>query len=371
MPRSNSNEDGNARVTGFYLHHGRPYEPIDVRSDHLAQHWVFHSLSFPVGACLPGGLSLCAVRHGRDTSTRPPVNPCRTPLAKPNATPPVKASNAESDQGRRWAVVATIVLASSTASQAAAQQSQALIPGGPYTIGCSPGDEQCDADEGPKRGITVQIDAFRIDRHETSVAEYRRCVEAGVCRHPFTYRRSHYCNYDAPGRDHYPVNCVNWSQAYAFCRWREGRLAHEAEWEVAARAGSPWAQPWGPNPATCDEAVMDPGEPGQADYVTDGCWRDLSWPRGQFPPNLWGLYDVIGGVSEWVMNWYHEGAYREHYAKGDLAGPQSGSKKVIKGGAWDERAWAQRVSNRFSKPKRGNPDLYGSNGIRCVFPLSE
>lgn len=283
----------------------------------------------------------------------------------------MKASNAESDQGRRWAVVATIVLASSTASQAAAQQSQALIPGGPYTIGCSPGDEQCDADEGPKRGITVQIDAFRIDRHETSVAEYRRCVEAGVCRHPFTYRRSHYCNYDAPGRDHYPVNCVNWSQAYAFCRWREGRLAHEAEWEVAARAGSPWAQPWGPNPATCDEAVMDPGEPGQADYVTDGCWRDLSWPRGQFPPNLWGLYDVIGGVSEWVMNWYHEGAYREHYAKGDLAGPQSGSKKVIKGGAWDERAWAQRVSNRFSKPKRGNPDLYGSNGIRCVFPLSE
>ncbi len=86
---------------------------------------------------------------------------------------------------------------------------------------------------------------------------------------------------------------------------------------------------------------------------------------------------MVGGTSEWVMNWYAPNAYARVYAKGDIKGPSmleakrmsKTALKAIKGGSWDEKQWAQRVSNRFAKPITGNPDLYGSNGIRCVTPI--
>ncbi len=244
-----------------------------------------------------------------------------------------------------------------------------LVPAGSFRVGCSVGDGLCGVDEGPKGGVLVSVPAFYIDISEVSVAEYRNCVEASACKIPFTYKRTHYCNYDAPGRDEYPVNCVNWQQASNYCRWQGGRLAFEVEWEKAARAGTSNAHPWGSQPASCERAVMDPGKPGEKDTETDGCWRDLTWPRNSFPANQLGLYDMVGGLSEWVMDWYTVDLHLNFYQKGRLLGPEKGELKVIKGGAWDEKFWAQRVSNRFAKPVKGNPDLYGSNGIRCVTPL--
>lgn len=240
------------------------------------------------------------------------------------------------------------------------------VPAGPFRMGCSTGDVLCEADEGPEGGVRVDVHGFYIDRSETSVAEFRACVEAGACERPFDYRRTHYCNYDAPGRDDHPVNCVNWNLANHYCTWRGARLAWEAEWEKAARAGTHTPYWWGYAPADCTRAVIDPGGPEQPDTETDGCWRDLSWPRNQFPANPLGLYDMIGGTSEWVANWYAEDAYVRLYAAGDLRGPAMGVRKVIKAGSWDEKHRAQRVSNRFSKPVTGNRDLYGSNGIRCA-----
>ncbi len=248
------------------------------------------------------------------------------------------------------------------------KQDNALVyvPAGSFLMGCSKGDKLCDRDEGPQGGVSVFVPSFYIDKHEASVAEYQLCVDRGACDKPFDYKRTHYCNYGAPGRGDYPVNCVNWVMAKQYCEWRGARLAYEAEWEKAARAGTDTAYPWGMMPADCKRAVIDPGKPGERDTETDGCWRDLSWPRGSFQANAWGLYDMIGGTSEWVMNWYQRDAYVRYYAQGNLTGPVEGDKKVIKGGSWDEKHWAQRVSNRYSKPIRGNRDLYGSNGIRCV-----
>ncbi len=243
------------------------------------------------------------------------------------------------------------------------------IPAGPFQFGCSAEDQLCDADEGPPGGTTIDVPAFSIDAKETSVQEYRACVEAGHCTRPFDYKRVHYCSYDAPARDDYPVNCVNWQQAYDFCDWRGGRLAYEIEWEKAARAGTTTPYYWGFEPADCTRAVMDQGKRGELNRETDGCWRDLSWPRNSFPPNPFGLYDMIGGTSEWVMDWYDADSHAKFHSKGNLTGPSSGEDKTIKAGSWDEKHWAQRASNRFHKPITGNPDLYGSNGIRCVVPL--
>ena len=253
---------------------------------------------------------------------------------------------------------------------ASAQIKQVTIEAGSFYMGCSEGDELCDPDEGPQGGVNVYVDKFAIDIHETSVAEYTQCVDAGQCTKPFDYKRSHYCNYDAPGRGNYPLNCVNWQQAKQYCQWRGKRLALEAEWEKAARAGTDTPYFWGHTPANCQKAVMDPGLPGQNDFETDGCYRDLSWPRGSFAANPYGLFDMIGGTSEWVENWYQKDAYTTLYTRGQLTAPQHGTTKVIKGGSWDEKHWAHRVSNRFHKPTTGNPDLYGSNGIRCVTPIT-
>lgn len=247
---------------------------------------------------------------------------------------------------------------------------QVLVPAGEFVMGCSKNDPECDIDEGPEGGVKVYVPAFKIDKQEVSVGEYRQCVEAGKCGKPFDYLRTHYCNYDAPGRDNYPQNCINWRNALDYCEWKGGRLAYEAEWEKAARAGSKAPYPWGYEHATCETAVYDPGTGNKPDTETDGCWRDLTWPRNSHEPNAWGLYDMVGGTSEWVMNWYEKDAYANIYAKGDIKGPAKGSKKAIKGGSWDEKQWAQRVSNRFAKPITGNPDLYGSNGIRCVTPVN-
>lgn len=255
-----------------------------------------------------------------------------------------------------------------TSVSAFASIEQVTIPAGKFTMGCSANDKLCDEDEGPEGGVTVFVPEFSIDVHETSVAEYRACVVAGQCARPFDYRRTRYCNYNAPGRDNYPQNCVNWNNAKHYCAWRGMRLAYEAEWEKAARGGTVTPYFWGVTQANCKVAVMDPGKQGQPDTSTDGCYRDLSWPRGSFPANSFGLFDMIGGTSEWVENWYQQDAYQTLYSKGLLTFPKSGKRKVIKGGSWDEKHWAQRVSNRFAKPITGNPDLYGSNGIRCVNP---
>jgi len=247
---------------------------------------------------------------------------------------------------------------------------QVLISAGTYQIGCSENDELCDADEGEPGGITVTVPEFYIDTQETSVEEYKKCVNAGSCKKPFDYLRTHYCNYSAPGRENYPINCVNWNNANTYCRWRGARLAYEVEWEKAARAGTDTPYYWGHKPADCSKAVMDEGKRTDSNFETDGCWRDLSWPRNSFKANPFGIYDMIGGTSEWVLDWYQADSHFTHFKQGKLTGPKSGTKKMIKGGSWDEKHFSQRVSNRFSKPITGNPDLYGSNGIRCVTPTN-
>ncbi len=261
------------------------------------------------------------------------------------------------------------VLSINTNAEALPFPTRVTIDAGEFSLGCSSGDKLCNKDEGKPGGVTVFVPAFAIDISETSVQEYRQCVKADQCSPPFDFRRTHYCNYNAPGRDNYPVNCVNWQQASNYCAWRGGRLAYEVEWEKAARAGTTTPYPWGFEPANCQRAVMDPGLPNESDTETDGCWRDLSWPRNSFAPNSFGIYDMVGGTSEWVMDWYHEDAYEKFHRQNILTGPESGTLKTIRGGSWDEKHWAQRVSNRYAKPILGNPDLYGSNGIRCVYPL--
>lgn len=239
------------------------------------------------------------------------------------------------------------------------------VPAATFNMGCSVGDPACDKDEGPAGGVAVRVPAFEIDRNEVTVAEFRACVETGRCTAPLTNRRNRYCNYDHPGRDDHPVNCVDWSQAVAYCEQAGGRLPREAEWERAARAGSLSRYPWGQE-VSCKQAVLDEISPGGSDREPDGCFTDATWPVGSRPANALGLYDMHGNAGEWTATWYAPDAISAMYAQGDLDGPVDGRQRVVRGGSWDEDRPNLRSSFRNVKPPQQGDAIYGSIGFRCV-----
>lgn len=241
------------------------------------------------------------------------------------------------------------------------------VPAGSFQMGCSPDDPACEKDEGPAGGTTVAVPGFYIDRHEVSVADYRRCMEAGKCPRPKDHARNKYCNLNAPGRDDHPINCVDWGDAELYCSWAGGRLPREAEWEKASRAGTASRYPWGQE-ATCEHAILDDGvTTGSVPNEPDGCGEDRTWPRGSRAPNRLGLFDMQGNAGEWTANWYAPDAIAGIYAKGDLDGPAGGSRRVVRGGSWDENRPNLRSSFRNVKPPLSGGSIYGSIGFRCVY----
>jgi len=226
-----------------------------------------------------------------------------------------------------------------------------LIPAGKFMMGCAPNDSSCDSDEKPYH--EVYLDAYYIQKHEVTVAEYRECVSAGACTKPNT---GSYCNWGKSGRDDHPINCVDWHQAKAYCGWIGGRLPTEAEWEKAARGTDGWKYPWGDATATCEYAVMYRGG--------TGCGKDRTWPvcskpRGNSP---YGLCDTAGNVWEWVSDWYGENYYSSS-PRSNPKGSSSGEYRVLRGGGWLGFPRYLRASNRYWDSPSGRGDFVG---FRCA-----
>jgi formylglycine-generating enzyme len=185
------------------------------------------------------------------------------------------------------------------------------------------------------------------------------------------------------GLNDHPVTHVTFGDAEAFAAWSGKALPTEAEWEFAARGGLDGATyAWG-------EALMPHGRP-MANYwqgrfpnentLIDGYERTS--PAGSFPPNGYGLYDMIGNVWEWTADWYAprhattpsigcchprnpRGARRSESV--DLAAPSAHiPRKVLKGGSFlcsANYCRRYRPAARFPEPV----DSSTSNiGFRCI-----
>ena len=233
-----------------------------------------------------------------------------------------------------------------------------LIAAGKFMMGCNARvDSECDGDEKPYH--EVYLDAYSMDRHEVTVGEYRKCVDAGKCasKHHRTKSAGKYCNWGYSARDSHPMNCVDWYGAKAYCEYAGKRLPTEAEWEKAARGTDGRKFPWGNKAASCSVAVFDSGG-------NDGCGKDRTWPvcskeSGNSP---YGLCDMAGNVYEWVADWYGKDYY-DSSARRSPAGPSSGKLRVLRGGPWNYSAWFVRASSRF----RYVPVIRHFNfGFRCV-----
>ena len=114
---------------------------------------------------------------------------------------------------------------------------------------------------------------------------------------------------DIAGKDDHPVVQVAYPDAGAYAAWAGRRLPTEAEWEYAAGAGSTTAYAWGEEP-TVDGRLMANTWQGRFPYRNDGAlgldnqrWTGTS-PVGTFPPNGFGLVDMIGNVWEWTTTLY-------------------------------------------------------------------
>ena len=240
------------------------------------------------------------------------------------------------------------------------------VPAGSYMMGCSVNDKDCEKDEGPAGGVEVTVAEFKIDKYEVTVAEYTECMKAGKCVRPKDHDRNNYCNVGLGERNNHPVNCVDWSEAAAYCTWKGKRLPTEAEWEKAARGGSESRYPWGQE-VSCKNAILDDGKTlASAGDEPDGCGEDRTWPVGSRPANALGLYDMQGNAGEWTSVWYAKDAVTVLYPAGKLEGPARGEQRVVRGGSWDEDTLNLRSSFRNVKPPVSGKSVYGSIGFRCA-----
>ena len=231
---------------------------------------------------------------------------------------------------------ATIVAPAANFRANLATEEMIEIPVGEFWMGCNEKiDDACFDDEKP--GQLVPVDTFHIDRHEVTVAAYRQCVQAGQCsRDSFTTSLS--CNWGKEGRDHHPINCVNWEQAQTYCTWAGKRLPTDAEWEKAARGADgriyPWGNEWAANKANTDRS--EDGFPETSPVE--------AFPAGASP---YGVLDMSGNVFEWTADWYETT---------DL-------HRSLRGGSWQYSTRDVRASNRYGDAPGSHR---GDIGFRCV-----
>jgi formylglycine-generating enzyme required for sulfatase activity len=284
------------------------------------------------------------------------------------------------------------------------------IPGGEFLMG----SEEFYPEELPVR--TVCVEEFWIDPHPVTVSEFRRFVEAtGYVTlaerplDPADYPEADpsllvpgsavfcattgpvpldsmvwwqyvpgACWYaplgpgsDVSGREEHPVTQIAYEDAEAYARWAGKALPTEAEWERAARGGLEGARfAWG------DEETLDgrwmantwQGRFPWENLVLDG-YTGTS-PVGSFPPNGFGVHDLIGNVWEWTC-----GAGGQ--APADAGSPsccvppdqrrtEPDTTRIIKGGSY---LCAPNYCLRY-RPSARQPQAVDTStdhiGMRCV-----
>lgn len=222
-----------------------------------------------------------------------------------------------------------------------------LIPGGPFEMGAS--GTQALEDERPRH--RVMLDAFQMDLHEVTTAQYGAFLRATGRTAPWLWETvSPIIHSDRP------VIGVDWYDADAYCRWVGKRLPTEAEWEKAARGVDGRLYPWDNQAPTNDVANFALGARFSYSQVL---MPVQSYESGKSP---YGLYQMAGNAGEWVSDWYGANYY-EQSPEANPSGPENGQFKVLRGGSWSDLPKYLLTYGRFKLP----PETRNSYiGFRCA-----
>ena len=325
----------------------------------------------------------------------------------------------------------------------------ALVPGGEFEMGDSFGEG--DLDELPVH--TVYLSPYSIDKYGVTNQQYCDglnwawtqggliAVTSGVVYKYNSGTSYPYCDTTTssshsritwngstfgvtPGKEDHPMVRVSWYGSVAYANWRsamEGkplcynlstwecnfgvtgyRLPTEAEWEKAARGGTPGHRfPWSDQDtiqhARCNyQSNWYGGHPyysydtsptegyhplwgvspypytspvgfftGALQYKADWNWPgDPTSYQTASGANGYGLYDMAGNVYEWCNDWYGSDYYSDPEATApNPDGPASGTYRVLRGGSWHSHAYSGRAACRFV----GGPySRLGFIGFRCA-----
>ncbi len=269
----------------------------------------------------------------------PQPSPAPPEPAKASATPTQtekpKLPDEKKTSAPLKAAVAAIPAAAKPAEHTAKAKANPLdglkyisVGPGTFMMGCSPDDKKCGVDEKPAHEVTI-TKGFRMGETEVTQAAYERVTG----NNPSTFKGAAL-----------PVDSVNWLQADSYCKAVGMRLPTEAEWEYAARGGAS-----APTYGDLDQIAW---------WVSNG--EDKPHEVAQKQPNAYGLYDMIGNVTEWTADWY---APYPNVSVKDPSGPTEGQLRTFRGGGWRASAASVRASMRFARPPRFKAN---NSGFRCV-----
>ncbi len=214
---------------------------------------------------------------------------------------------------------------------------------------------------------------YAIGRTEITRAQYRAFVEAthypdaetcGVHdaktdtwgpRPGYNWRKPGY----EQGDDH-PAVCISYNEAVAYTQWlskvsgKTYRLPSDAEWEYAARAGTKTAWYWGDAPEegcklanilTVGTVIALGSPPSLADRMVCSSPHSFTLPVASFPPNAFGLYDMVGNAFEWAADCNSPNNTDAH-ADGTARTTGDCARHYLKGGAFHTPFWLTRSAVR-------------------------
>ncbi len=231
------------------------------------------------------------------------------------------------------------------------------IPAGSFMMG---NDKSKREDEKPARQIEISafyMSAFEISHDmymvfrdpEIDVDEEGRPRVDGITRPSAPYEDPVF----GMGKEGYPAAGMTQFSALQFCKWLSNktgefyRLPTEAEWEYACRAGSHEKYFFG-------KKKKDLAKYAWYEKNSEGTFHKI----GKLQPNPWGLFDILGNVSEWTLDQYHIDAYgkNRNESTDPWVKPTSLHPRSVRGGSFrngvKELECAVRIESSLDWKKR-------------------